>query len=133
VNIIHQTIGTSSSDSSAMQVDTTQNNEKNVQVFIPEKDAFVAYLAILHLHDQKEFVKGLSLSKTVLEAIQTINRRSMDIIASKISPQSFQVMKPIDKKKIMTMLATKKYKKYHAELIKMNVRQKLGIITYQYY
>ena len=35
-------------------------------------------------------------------------------------------MKPVDKKKIMTMLATTKYKKYHAELIKMNRRQKLG-------
>jgi len=53
---------------------------------------------------------------------------SIDSIAPRISPQSFQAMKPIDKRKIMTMLATTKYKKYHAELIKMNHRQKLGII-----
>ena len=70
-----------------MQVDTiTTPSSVNPKLLVslPEKDAFVGYLTLLHLHDQKDYAKGLTLAKTLLTAIQLANRRTMDTIAAKI-------------------------------------------------
>ncbi|KAJ3159809.1 26S proteasome non-ATPase regulatory subunit [Geranomyces michiganensis] len=71
--------------SSAMDVDApTSDNGKEAKKFLPEHDIYLSYLVLLYLHDQKQNEKGMSLANELVQAVQTINRRTLDQLAGRI-------------------------------------------------
>ncbi|KAI9331662.1 proteasome regulatory subunit C-terminal-domain-containing protein [Zopfochytrium polystomum] len=73
-------------EDSGMEVDAAAGDEKQPvpQTIVPEVELYFGYLVLLYLYDHKLVEKGISLSERLVHEIQTLNRRTLDAIASKV-------------------------------------------------
>lgn len=61
-----------------------QTQEPSKTTYPAEVDVLVGYLALLYLHDQGKFSKAIPLAQRIIEKILAVNRRTLDLFASKI-------------------------------------------------
>ncbi|KAJ3057586.1 26S proteasome non-ATPase regulatory subunit, partial [Quaeritorhiza haematococci] len=51
---------------------------------IPEVEVYLAVLVVIYLHDQKEYEKGTALSHEYIQKVNTLNRRTLDQLGSRL-------------------------------------------------